>query len=200
MNKLLIACGVHPTQALQCGAKMENSLAAVVGDDKEKLAQFLTCCLVSSDGFRVLEDSLWFDSAEDLKQHFCVTSLPEELKQAGIRNPFTAALLFYRDAEGNESSLDAWRYRPRGVFPVAGKAAYWHISELTGLGDMLVKQPEFLGMPDDALLSAVTMLEVKFQPKAGITTLYNAVGGRTVPAELLLRTYDRVKQEVWSLA
>lgn len=57
-----------------------------------------------------------------------------------------------RLGNGNEASGDGWRYRGRGAIQVTGKANYQSLSKSTGFD--FVSNPDLLGSPDHALLSA----------------------------------------------
>ncbi len=60
-----------------------------------------------------------------------------------------------RNGNGNEASGDGYRYRGRGYFQLTGKGNYAKYSQDTYGDDRIVKNPELVAQPIDALLSSL---------------------------------------------
>jgi putative chitinase len=127
-------------------------------DDKEQLARFIAQCGHESGDFNTLQENLNY-SGERLMlvfpKYFKNLLDTEMVKYS--RNPEKIANRVYasRMGNGNEQSGDGWKYRGRGIIQLTGKENYSKCSAFLFNSDILVKTPDLVIQPENALLSAI---------------------------------------------
>lgn len=83
--------------------------------------------------------------------------LPNALAKSLHRKPEAIANNVYanRMGNGNESSGDGWAYRGRGYFQLTGKNNYSAYSEYEYGDDRIVRNPDLVAQPEDAIKSSL---------------------------------------------
>lgn len=151
----LVAAGVEPTQARRFADPLSAACALFAIDTPGRKAAFVGQALHETKRFSQLEEGLWYRSPERILEVF------KRLQPRGIAfaqtlvgQPQRLANAAYAGVLGNgdEASGDGWRFRGRGVFQLTGRANYEQVA--TGTGRPYVEQPELVGEPSDACLSA----------------------------------------------
>jgi putative chitinase len=119
-----------------------------------RIAAFIAQTGIESDSFNLLEENLFYTTAERLKQvwpsHFPFGANPS----AYLRNPQALGNYVYanRMGNGNEASGDGYRYRGRGLLQITGRTNYHQVGRQIGLN--LLGTPDLLLVPINAARSA----------------------------------------------
>lgn len=153
------------TQALKAiGASAENAqlyrdpLQAACNlfqiDTHTRVAAFLSQAAHESAGFKAAQENLFYTTPERILQVF--PSKVKTLAQAKklTKDPKGLANTVYagRLGNGDEASGDGWNYRGRGLFQLTGKTNYEAAEK--GTGHPYLKEPELVGFPTHAVLTA----------------------------------------------
>jgi putative chitinase len=153
-TEALVKLGIQPTQAKQFAQSLAAACSRFDINTPSRIAGFVAQCNVESDGFRDLEENLWWTTPERILKYF--TSRVTGLEHAArlTRNPQALANCVYagKNGNGDESSGDGWRYRGRGLKQLTGRANYHDAA--VALGRPYVEQPDLVAQPDDAALTA----------------------------------------------
>jgi putative chitinase len=127
-------------------------------DGKEQLARFIAQCGHESGDFNILQENLNYSSERLLAvfPRYFRNLLDTELVQYS-RKPEKIANRVYasRMGNGNEQSGDGWKFRGRGLIQTTGRENYTKCSQFLFKDNTLVKNPELLIQPENALLSAI---------------------------------------------
>ena len=155
MIDLLIACGVHPTQARLFADPLHAAMKLNAIDTEARQAAFIAQCIVESQNFTRLEENLFYTTPSRINDIFSLVKTDEEAAKYA-RNPKALANKVYagRNGNSNEESGDGWQFRGRGLFQITGRANYKAASEGCGLGATYLWRPELVAMPSDACLTA----------------------------------------------
>ena len=120
-----------------------------------RIAAFITQTAWRSSMYTVFEDDLCYPSAQTVRKAF-PRAFPT-LAQAGrvVLNPRALANAVYGGRLGNgdsEATDDGWTYRPRGCFPIVGRAEYMAVGE--ALGMPYKDKPHLVSEPEHAIITA----------------------------------------------
>lgn len=150
----LIGAGVAPTQARQFVDPLNAAMALFAIDSPVRQAAFVAQCVVESDGFRSLEENLYYTNPERIRAVFPGRIPSLQIAMTFVRNPKGLANQVYaaRMGNGNVESNDGWNYRGRGCFQITGRNNYSDAA--LELGRPYLEQPELVGQPSDAALTA----------------------------------------------
>lgn len=152
---VLVACGLHPTQARVFEAPMALACAAFNIDTSARIAAFVAQAAVESTTFTRLEEDLHYRTPERLRDVFSTRvrnlALAAELCKAG---PEDIGCHVYAGVNGNgdKESGDGWRYRGRGIFQLTGRLRYREAD--AALGQPYELQPELVATPEHAAMTA----------------------------------------------
>lgn len=150
----LVTLRIAPTQARAFAESLAAACERFEINTPARIAAFVAQCNVESNGFRDLEENLYWTTPERIYRFF--TSRVRDLEHAAklARNPKALANCVYASKNGNgdEATGDGWRYRGRGLKQLTGRANY-HDAALA-LGRPYVEQPDLVGQPVDACLTA----------------------------------------------
>lgn len=118
----------------------------------DELAAFLAQVGVESQEFNRLEENLNY-SAERLREVWPKRFPNDEIAKQYARNPQQLAMFVYgnRASLGNETAVDGWLYRGRGLIQITGLANYREC--MMGIND-----PMLLACPDRLKTKAVAAL------------------------------------------
>lgn len=154
MIELLIASGIHPTQAKAFADPLHAAMKLNAIDTEARQAAFVAQCMVESTNFTELEENLRYTSDGAVLRAFGKRALPHMPRL--LRNPKALANFAYanRNGNGSEESGDGWVFRGRGLFQLTGRANYKAAAEGVGLGAAYLYRPELVAMPSDACLTA----------------------------------------------
>ena len=158
MNKLtledLIAAGVAPTQARQFLEPLNAAMALFDIDSPVRQAAFIAQCVIESDGFRHLEENLYYSTPERIRAVFPGRVPSIAVAQGLAKNPKALANHVYamRLGNGNPQSNDGWNYRGRGLFQLTGRNNY--ADAALELNRPYLAQPDLVAQPSDAVLTA----------------------------------------------
>lgn len=150
----LIAAGIAPTQ----GRQWADPLAAAADDyginTPARQAAWVSQCAHESAGFTTLEESLYYRTAERIRQIWPtrVPSLADAATLCGRPQALANRVYAGRNGNGDEASGDGWRYRGRGLLQLTGRANY--AAAAAALGQPYVEQPDLLLQPQHAALTA----------------------------------------------
>lgn len=148
------------TQFAPALAKNAEELAAILNasnvNTKLRVAHFLAQAGHESALFSVTTENLNY-SADALGRVFKKYFPTAELRAQYARKPEQIANRVYanRMGNGNEASGDGWKHRGRGYFQLTGKDNYLKYSKSAYGDDRILKSPELLAQPVDALKSAI---------------------------------------------
>ncbi len=160
----LIAAGVAPTLAKTFADPLGVAFDRFKINTPARCAAAVAQFIHESAGFVHLEEDLFyrdpdrvarlFRTAFDTNRDGVLSPLEIQAAAPYTRNPEALASRAYagRYGNGNEASKDGWRYRGRGLIGTTFKANYQ--AAATALGRPYVDQPDLLGKPDDACLTA----------------------------------------------
>lgn len=150
----LIAAGVAPTQARLFVEPLKAACALFDISTPARKAAFIAQCAHESVYFTRLEESLYYRSAERIREIF-----PSRVKGLDVaakltRNPKDLANTVYANRLGNGdyASGDGWTFRGRGAFQLTGRNNYADASN--ELGRPYVERPDLVAEPSDACLTA----------------------------------------------
>lgn len=117
-----------------------------------RLAHFLSQCAHESSDFRLVEENLNYSADALLRVFPKYFNSETALKYA--RKPILIASRVYgnRMGNGDERSLEGWKYRGRGYIQLTGKNNYQAFSDATQMD--FVNNPDLIKSPKYALLSA----------------------------------------------
>ena len=127
-------------------------------DSKEQLARFIAQCGHESGDFNILQENLNYSGERLLAvfpKYFKNLMDTEIVKYS--RKPEKIANRVYasRMGNGNEQSGDGWKYRGRGLIQLTGRENYSKCSKFLFQDDTLIKNPDLLIQPENALLAAI---------------------------------------------
>lgn len=148
------------TQFAPALSKNAEALAAILNassvNTKLRVAHFLAQAGHESALFSVTTENLNY-SADALGRVFKKYFPTAALQQQYARKPEQIANRVYanRMGNGNEASGDGWKHRGRGYFQLTGKDNYTKYSKSAYGDDRILKTPELLAQPIDALKSAI---------------------------------------------
>lgn len=152
--RLLIACGVQPTQARVFAEPLVGAFKAFNVDTPSRMAAFIAQAMHESLRFTRLEESLWYTTPERIRDVWPsrFTSLSDAARY--LRQPEKLANYVYANRLGNgdEASGDGWKYRGRGIFHLTGRANYMAAGD--GLRVDYKSHPELVADPADAAFTA----------------------------------------------
>lgn len=152
--RLLIACGVQPTQARVFAEPLVGAFKAFNVDTPLRMAAFIAQAMHESLRFTRLEESLWYRTPELLRSRFPsrITSLAEASQY--LRQPEKLANHVYcnRLGNGDRDSGDGWKYRGRGLFQLTGRANYMAAGDALGMD--YKTDPSPVATPPDAAYTA----------------------------------------------
>lgn len=141
-------------------AKDAEALAAILNasnvNTKLRVAHFLAQAAHESGLFTVTTENLNY-SADALGKTFKKYFPTPALQQQYARKPEAIANRAYANRMGNgpEASGDGWKHRGRGYFQLTGKDNYTKYSKSAYGDDRILKTPDLLAQPIDALKSAI---------------------------------------------
>jgi putative chitinase len=107
-----------------------------------RLAHFLAQCGHESGAFKAVNENLNY-SAAGLKQIF-PKYFPGNLNELYARNPSKIASRVYanRMENGNEASMDGWKFRGRGYIQLTGKSNYTAFAKF--IGEDTISNPDLV--------------------------------------------------------
>lgn len=117
----------------------------------QRQACFIGQCMHESNGFRVLEENLYY-SANALMRTWPSRFPDEDTAEKYANNPEKIANKVYGGRMGNVEDDDGWKYHGRGLIQLTGKDNYANCG--SGLGVDLLSNPEWVATPEYAALSA----------------------------------------------
>lgn len=117
----------------------------------QRQACFIGQCMHESNGFRVLEENLYY-SANALMRTWPSRFPDEDTAEKYANNPEKIANKVYGGRMGNVEDNDGWKYHGRGLIQLTGKDNYANCG--SGLGVDLLSNPEWVATPEYAALSA----------------------------------------------
>jgi len=122
-------------------------------NNPKELAMFLAQCDHESCGFKIFAENFNY-SAERLLQVF-PKYFDEDLANDYANHPCNIASRVYANRMGNgdEKSMDGWKYKGRGAIQITGKQMYKLCGD--GLKLDLIENPDLLLKFDNAINSAV---------------------------------------------
>lgn len=141
-------------------AKDAEALAAILNasnvNTKLRVAHFLAQAAHESGLFTVTTENLNYSAdglGKTFKKYFPTTALQQQY----ARKPEQIANRVYANRMGNgdEASGDGWKHRGRGFFQLTGKDNYTKYSKASYGDDRILKTPELLAQPIDAMKSAI---------------------------------------------
>lgn len=162
----LLAVGATSVNAARVLDPLNAALVMFDVTSKEAVAALIGQCAVETTRFSRFEESLYYTTLEVLTRTFKrVRDLPGPERAKYLRNPQGLANLVYSDRYGNGdvASGDGWKYRGRGGIQTTFQANYAAAEKLTGRP--YLDQPDLLGQPSDAMLSAVAYFVDKDCPE-----------------------------------
>ena len=127
-------------------------------DNREQLARFVAQCGHESGDFNILQENLNYSSERLLAvfpKYFKNLMDTEIVKYSRNQEKIANRVYASRMGNGNEQSGDGWKYKGRGLIQTTGKENYTKCSQFLFKDDTLVKNPELLIQPENALLSAI---------------------------------------------
>jgi len=153
-TETLIAAGMLPTQARVFAEPLAAACAKFGIDTAKRAGGLIGQCMVESMNFAKTEESLYYTTAERIRQVFPtrVASMADASRL--VHNPQALANRVYagRLGNGDEASGDGWKFRGRGLIQITGRSNY---SAAAGACDRpYLEHPEFVGQPEGACLSA----------------------------------------------
>lgn len=124
-------------------------------DGKRRVASFLSQVGHESAHLNILSENLNY-SADGLRKIFGKYFPDDKTAARYARQPKWIASRVYanRMGNGNEQSMDGWKYRGRGILQVTGKSNYERCSDFLFQDDRLVQDPDLLLQPNYAIMSA----------------------------------------------
>ena len=142
-------------QALGIDSKWLKPLADTFAkygiNTSQRQACFIGQCMHESNGFRVLEENLYY-SANALMRTWPSRFPDEDTADKFANNPEKIANKVYGGRMGNVEDGDGWKYHGRGLIQITGKDNYANCG--SGLGVDLLSNPEWVATPEYASLSA----------------------------------------------
>lgn len=200
MIELLIASGIHPTQAKAFADPLHAAMKLNAIDTEARQAAFIAQCKVESQNFTKLEEDLYYTTPARINMIFSAVKTDEEAKKY-TRNPKALANKVYagRNGNGNEESGDGWTYRGRGLFQLTGRANYKDASEGVGLGAAYLWRPDLVALPSDACLTAAYFWRSKGCNEAIDAGMFDATT-RTINGPAMLHKHERAQAFAQTLA
>ena len=117
----------------------------------QRQAAFIGQCAHESGNFKVLQENLNY-SAEGLMKTWPSRFPTKEIADQYARQPAKIAGKVYNGRLGNSSEEEAAKYLGRGLIQLTGKENYGNCG--SGIGVDLLSDPDLLGTPEYAALSA----------------------------------------------
>jgi putative chitinase len=117
----------------------------------KRQAAFIGQCAHESGNFKVLQENLNY-SAEGLMKTWPSRFPTKEIADQYARQPAKIAGKVYNGRLGNANEEEAAKYLGRGLIQLTGKENYGNCG--SGLGVDLLSDPDLLGTPEYAALSA----------------------------------------------
>lgn len=150
----LVAAGVAPTQARLALDPLDVACAQFQINTPARVAGFVAQCNVESNGFTLLEENLYYTTAERIRAVFPtrVTSLGQA--SLLVRNPQGLANAVYSSKNGNGNPMtgDGWIYRGRGPIQITGRNNY--ADAQAELNRPYLAQPDLVAALPDGMLTA----------------------------------------------
>lgn len=150
-----------------------------------RLAHFLSQCAHESGGFKFVTENLNY-SADGLKKVFGKYFTQPGLAEAYARKPEKIASRVYggRMGNGNEASMDGWKYRGRGYIQLTGKSNYTTFDGF--VDDDIVNNPDLVATKYPLLSAAwffhkngINSVSDKGATDAVVTSVTKRVNGGT---------------------
>lgn len=150
-----------------------------------RLAHFLSQCAHESGGFKFVTENLNY-SADGLKKVFGKYFTQPGLAEAYARKPEKIASRVYggRMGNGNEASMDGWKYRGRGYIQLTGKSNYTTFDAF--VDDDIVNNPDLVATKYPLLSAAwffhkngINSISDKGATDAIVTSVTKRVNGGT---------------------
>ena len=117
----------------------------------KRQAAFIGQCAHESGNFKVLQENLNY-SAEGLMKTWPSRFTTKEIADQYARQPAKIAGKVYNGRLGNANEEEAAKYLGRGLIQLTGKENYGNCG--SGIGVDLLSDPDLLGTPEYAALSA----------------------------------------------
>ena len=119
-----------------------------------RIGGFIGQARVESEDFCVLEENLFYSSADRIAEVFEREVPSLEVAQSLVRNPRALALAVYSNRLGNggPETGDGWAFRGRGIFMLTGREQYQDAT--INLGIDYITAPELVATPASAALTA----------------------------------------------
>ena len=117
----------------------------------QRQAAFIGQCAHESGNFKVLQENLNY-SAEGLMKTWPSRFPTKEIADQYARQPAKIAGKVYNGRLGNSNEEEAAKYLGRGLIQLTGKENYGNCG--SGIGVDLLSDPDLLGTPEYAALSA----------------------------------------------
>ena len=130
---------------------LEDTFAKYDINTPERQAAFIGQCAHESGNFKILQENLNY-SAEGLMKTWPSRFPTKEIADQYARQPAKIAGKVYNGRLGNSSEEEAAKYLGRGLIQLTGKENYGNCG--SGLGVDLLGNPDLLGTPEYAALSA----------------------------------------------
>jgi putative chitinase len=146
-NEQLAALGID-AKWLQ---PLEDTFAKYDINTPARQAAFIGQCAHESGNFKILQENLNY-SAEGLMKTWPSRFPTKEVADQYARQPAKIAGKVYNGRLGNTSEEEAAKYLGRGLIQLTGKENYEHCG--SGIGVDLLSNPDLLGTPEYAALSA----------------------------------------------
>ena len=145
---------------------LEDTFAKYDISTPKRQAAFIGQCAHESGNFKVLQENLNY-SAEGLMKTWPSRFSTKEIADQYARQPAKIAGKVYNGRLGNASEEEAAKYLGRGLIQLTGKENYGNCG--SGIGVDLLSNPDLLGTPEYAALSAGW-----FWNKKGLNSLADA--------------------------
>lgn len=127
-----------------------------------RIRYFMAHAFVETDGFKKFEEDMHYTTPAVLVRTWPsrftmeATDTRKAFAPDYTRNPQKLANLVYsnRNGNGGPESGDGWLYRGRGTFHLTFAANYLDYSKALYGDDRILKNPNLVSLPKDAMLSA----------------------------------------------
>jgi len=149
-----------------------------------------------SGDFKLLNENLNY-GAKGLRGIFRKYFPTDELANAYQRHPEKIASRVYggRMGNGDEASMDGWKFHGRGLIQVTGKSNYAACSKALFGDDRLLEHPDLLATPDGAIRSACWFWDSRhlnhYADIGDMDKITHIINGGTIGAEDRNARYHR---------
>src|SRR6266852_220140 len=144
----------HITDLAKYVDALDEALTRYTINTPQRIAAFIAQVAHESGDFRSSEENL-NDSGQALRKTWPSHFPTDEIAQGYHRQPEKFANRAYanRNGNGDEASVDGWRFRGRGLIQITGRTNYLAYSQAIA-EPAVMTNPDQLALPPDGALSA----------------------------------------------